>query len=394
MPESTITLIPGGKIVVTKTVLTTTETRFIPDNAPANPVDPPVEPSVPDNYVRQISVDGTGDGRASPAPITALNEMIKAAGPGGTIKFLKGDYHLAAPLLIDAGGVINKRVIITGEPGTRLIGDRFDWDGKPVNVSGKKVGMNCFNFGPNANHLEFSGFEVADFGRVFNVDKNRLKDWVLNDLRGVNMRSFLYLDGSAIDSESHYGAIDGLASDGISVRGFSKDAMRIYGFSKKWRVQNFIFDSAKQDGDNFCIGIHVSGKAKGVRLENGSISNCVQTNKPGYKYWNGDGVAAERKCSNLVFTDLNVSDCSDGGFDIKAPGTLITGCKVLRCKRSYRLWDMTIALRSSLSAHPKKLGGTGGTAHVWLDANSIPKGQEPDLSTVTIEGAPSEKTSR
>lgn len=390
MPDEVITPAVGGKTVSVTTVVTTTETRFVPDD-PTGPIDPPIEP--PSGNVRTISVDGTGDGLTAPAPITALNEMIRDVGPGGEVRIEAGDYKLTGPIKIDEGGDVGKLVSVVAVGSVRLQGDRFYWDGRPINVSGKKVGMNCFDFGPNANCLEFSGLQIHDFGRVFNVDKHRLKDWKLNLLAVRNVRSFLYLDGSDTDSEANYGAIDGLAANDVHVFGFSKDAMRIYGFSKNWSVDRFTFDSGKQDGDNFCIGAHVSGKAENITLSNGKVANCIQTNKPGYKYWNGDGLAAERKCNDVEFSNITVDGCSDGGFDIKTPGAVIKNCSGTGNKRNLRLWDKTIKVKNFKSKNPKKLGGSGGIAHVWLDSKSIPKDEIPDLSTVTIEGAPKDKVS-
>jgi hypothetical protein len=112
-------------------------------------------------------------------------------------------------------------------------------------------------------------------------------------------------------------------------------------------------------------------------------------------YWNGgDGFATERNDHDVTFIDCEAENCTDGGFDLKADNTRLIRPVARHNKRNYRFWDSTQEAEDLLSFDPVNVGGTGGSAHVWMNdggatikgAQLISKSIVPNVAQCQLEG--------
>jgi hypothetical protein len=79
-------------------------------------------------------------------------------------------------------------------------------------------------------------------------------------------------------------------------------------------------DSERQDGDNFAIGVALSGTVHNVVLRRVAMMNSHDSSE---EYWNGDGFATERGVYNIRFEDTHASGSTDSGYDLKSTDTVL-----------------------------------------------------------------------
>ena len=118
---------------------------------------------------------------------------------------------------------------------------------------------------------------------------------------------------------------------------------------------------------------------------------------PGTKYWQGDAISSERLCWGIVLEKLTIRGCTDGGVDLKSMDTQIVDCVFEDNKRNLRLWGLSttehpegIRIVGGASRNPRKRGGSGGTAHIFITGGEKPRDQGPriHLDGFTFEGPP------
>jgi hypothetical protein len=118
---------------------------------------------------------------------------------------------------------------------------------------------------------------------------------------------------------------------------------------------------------------------------------------PGTKYWQGDGITSERLCWGIVLEKLTLRGCTDGGVDLKSMDTQIVDCVFEDNKRNLRLSGLStpehpegIRIIGGASRRPRKRGGNGGTAHVFITGGETARDQGPQirLDGFTFEGGP------
>ncbi|MBE7731966.1 LamG-like jellyroll fold domain-containing protein [Devosia faecipullorum] len=324
-----------------------------------------------------VSPDGEGDG-VSPenaAPFAALGELIRAVGPGGTIYILadRGEYRDWDTAIIDAGGTalapVNIRGVDSGlRPGNPVFfGSRTPWtrpidEGAALNAA-EFGGNTAFEFTHNAGHLHFSDMSFSDVGRIFNFAGQRARGITIEDIAFLNVR-----DGFFTDENSE---LEDVVLRRFSGVGFSKKGIRMHGRSHGWLVEGCDLDSGWQFGDNFSVGIELNHEAHDLTIRGGYTINGLDTQDGDQeKYWNADGVAAERGNYNVQIIDHKSSGHSDAGYDLKSENTRLVRCISSDNKRNYRIWggigrDPT-QLTDCQSLNPRTRGGIGASAHLWL----------------------------
>ena len=118
---------------------------------------------------------------------------------------------------------------------------------------------------------------------------------------------------------------------------------------------------------------------------------------PGTKYWQGDGITSERLCWGIVLEKLTLRGCTDGGVDLKSMDTRIVECVFEDNKRNLRLSGLStpehpegIRIVGGASRHPRKRGGSGGAAHIFITGGQKARDPGPQihLDGFTFEGAP------
>jgi hypothetical protein len=123
----------------------------------------------------------------------------------------------------------------------------------------------------------------------------------------------------------------------------------------------------------------------------------TQRGNPGRKYWQGDGITSEGLCWGIVLEKLTLRGCTDGGVDLKSMDTQIVDCTFEDNKRNIRLWGQPtsdhpegIRIVGGVSRNPRKRGGNGGAAHIFIAGGQTARDQGPQirLDGFTFEGGP------
>lgn len=117
-------------------------------------------------------------------------------------------------------------------------------------------------------------------------------------------------------------------------------------------------------------GIAIEGTARDVLIEASVMRGFQMTSGPD-KYWNGDGFSTERGNRGITFRRSAAWDNTDGGFDLKSTDTRLDQTVAGGNARNYRFWS-TVSAGTIASITPVKRGGSGGSAHVWINGKGRP----------------------
>jgi serralysin len=315
--------------------------------------------------VAYVTSDGTGNGTSwdDSASIGSIPALAQRVGPGGLIAVLgEGQYEVEDTIdLSDAAQVTISGCSRQLAPRlAKIVGTRRGWSGGKVNAEGFG-GNTLFRIGSGASGLVLANFDVRNVGRVADMSGSRAARMTIQNVKFSNIRDGIYTDGSS--------AVSGLTIRNFSGHGFSKKAIRFHGRSSGWVIENCELDSGEQYGDEFSVGIECHDKANGLQISGGFTANCLDQ-RPQDKYWNGDGVAAERGNYNIVIQNHRSYGNSDGGYDLKSESTQLINCVSEKNKRNFRIWGGTsrspVQLQGCRSLRPTDRGGIGDAHHMWL----------------------------
>ncbi|MGO4526455.1 hypothetical protein AB4097_16525 [Microvirga sp. 2MCAF35] len=319
--------------------------------------------------------DGTSWDNAGSLEMLSL--FISRVGAGGRILIRAdaGPYRTDRQITIRSGGNPNEPVTITGadvsgNPARALIqGSRSD----PWTV-GSDPGSEVFRLDSGADHLRFENLTFQNQGNgCFRVSSN-IQGLELQDIDARNVRRF-FENGPG--SSDKIASITGLNIRRVSVRGYSKGAIRLSGDSSDVVMEDVLGDSQRQDGDDFAIGVALQGNVRNVLLRRVTMMNSQDTT---HGYWNGDGFATERHVSGVKLEDTVASGSTDGGYDIKSSETILMRTKAEDNMRNYRIWS-DVKVDDCLSLNPNKRGGNGKQNHFW-----VAKGARVEIAGCRIEG--------
>jgi hypothetical protein len=112
-------------------------------------------------------------------------------------------------------------------------------------------------------------------------------------------------------------------------------------------------------------GLHVESGSD-ILVENSRFDGFQYVKEP-LKYWNGDGIAAERPVQGLVIRNVTANNNTDAGFDIKPPVRMDEVSAEGNC-RNYRFWADAQVGTLTVGATVHR-GGTSPCAGIWIMGN-------------------------
>ena len=321
-------------------------------------------PAMPTLYISPTG-SGSGDGSsaANAATIEDLPQLIAAAGPGGQVLLLadQGGYSApTGPLAIVAGGTASAPVTIRGVDSAgnamaaTIAGTRpepFD----PANPSGEEV----FRLLGGANNLRFSDLAFENVGTAFRVGAD-VRNLAIEHVDAANVSRFF---DNMVSGANASATISGLTIRDVAVDGYSKGAIRIQYDSNNVLIEDVRGDSQFQDGDNFAIGVHITGTAHDVTIDRVAMRNALDTVND---YRNGDGFATERGTYDITLRDVIATGNSDGGLDLKSDNIVVDGAIVSGNGRNIRLWGTGAQLSNIVSLDAGAPLAGGNREHIWL----------------------------
>lgn len=140
------------------------------------------------------------------------------------------------------------------------------------------------------------------------------------------------------------------------------------GFTRlRYRSSDGLFEDVQAicketGGSRNCVGFALDGEAINITYRRVLARGFREVTRESTAYWNGDGFSDERGNSGIRYLNCTASDCTDGGFDLKSAGVLLSNCVARSNKRNFRLWNSG-NLEACESHEPLWRGGTGGKAH-------------------------------
>ncbi|MDZ7957341.1 MAG: hypothetical protein RMY34_05460 [Aulosira sp. DedQUE10] len=329
------------------------------------------------SQILYISPQGSGKRDGSSAQnaglLTDLPSFISRVQPGGEVRLLTGTYKQSGSLRIASGGVAGKPITIHGTDASGIetsmpviVGDRSSpYQAPPLGKTGKSL----FNLLPGASYLTFRNIHCMNQGNGCVVFAGTKGEVTIEKTKATNVQRFIEHDPN---SSTVGGAWD-LANVTIrnaDIQGYSKGAIR-FGKSKpnsqadahNILIEQVVGDSQRQDGDDFCMGVHLRGDVHHVKLRRTTMNNCQQT-LSAQDYWNGDGFTAEANVSDISFEDTSASGNTDGGYDIKAKNSVLIRAKAADNKRNFRFWSK-IDVQDCIGIEPRCRGGSGCLAQIY-----------------------------
>lgn len=321
-------------------------------------------PAMPTLYISPTG-SGSGDGSsaANAATLKDLPQLIAAAGPGGQVLLLadQGDYTApTGTLAIVGGGTVSAPVAIRGVDsagnamaatiaGTRP--EAFD----PANPSGEEV----FRLLSGADNLRFSDLAFENVGTAFRVGAD-VRNLTIEHVDAANVSRFF---DNMVSGANASATISGLTIRDVAVDGYSKGAIRVQYNSNNVLIEDVRGDSRFQDGDNFAIGVHITGTAHDVTIDRVAMRNALDTVND---YRNGDGFATERGTYDITLRDVIATGNSDGGLDLKSDNIAVDGAIVSGNGRNIRLWGTGAQLSNIVSLDAGAPLAGGNREHIWL----------------------------
>jgi len=321
-------------------------------------------PAMPTLYISPTG-SGSGDGSsaANAATLKDLPQLIAAAGPGGQVLLLadQGDYTApTGALAIVGGGTASAPVTIRGVDsagnamaatiaGTRP--EAFD----PANPSGEEV----FRLLRGADNLRFNDLAFENVGTAFRVGAD-VRNLTIEHVDAANVARFF---DNIVSGANASATISGLTIRDVAVDGYSKGAIRIQYDSNNVLIEDVRGDSQFQDGDNFAIGVHITGTAHDVTIDRVAMRNTLDTVND---YRNGDGFATERGTYDITLRNVIATGNSDGGLDLKSDNVVVDGAIVSGNGRNIRLWGTGGQLSNIVSLDAGAPLAGGNREHIWL----------------------------
>jgi hypothetical protein len=330
--------------------------------------------------------NGNGDSWANAASILQLNDMIAAAGPGGTvyIRADAGSYAFTEDRVrINNGGKVGSPVTVIGVDRNlapmraTIVGSRTAWtlptDPETVtNVRDWSVGGYIFILRSGADYLTFKYFDFQRAGQPFHLAGSTHRGITVGDCNAYNFQRFFEHDPAT----SH---IDTILRN-ITGTGFSKTAIRIRGDSHKVLLEDITLNSGRQDGHNFATGVECNETAHDITMRRVTVTNCHDTrySNPD-RFWNGDGFASELGNYNIYREDCTSSGNTDAGYDDKGTNVTHVNCTASDNKVNYKFWGPSTTNINCRALDPRSRGGTGAQMQYYVYG-----GDAPDVSGADV----------
>lgn len=335
--------------------------------------------------------DGTNWTNAYDASAGGLQACWDSLSPGDTCHAGPGVYKNAT-LVVRSGGSPDrpKRLAGSAQAPDQAIFEG-DWS-----IESPDQGSDFLTIKPEADFVRIENLEIRRYrygiqstreGRVDHLHLARLH------LRDVRIGVELYGD-----SRCSQGAPGGkgcpepekashvIRLDNVDVTGATKIGIRL-----RYGVYDAVLKNCDVDlggkpydrdpgGDHvgFSLGDGKSGRSspdRDVTFENCTARNAYTSG--GDEYWQGDGFKTEHQSTNVRFLKCRAFDNTDGGFDVKGPGTVLKDCIAARNKRNFRLWNVLnndagrARLDNCLGHHAKYWGDKHSMANLHLFGDAV-----------------------
>ena len=340
--------------------------------APSKTTSPPAEANL--RYIMPAPAgNGTGDSWANAASLSRLNDMIAAAGPGGTIyvRADAGSYSLANNQVnISVGGKVGSPVTIIGVDRefvpmrATIVGSRTAWtlptDPEAVtNVRNWFPGRDVFALRSAADYLTFKFFDFQGTGQPFHLTGSTHRGITVSDCSAYNFQRFF-------EHEPATSHIDTILRN-ITGTGFSKTAIRIRGDSHNVLLEDIVLNSGRQDGHNFATGVECNETAHNITMRRVTATNCHDTrNSNPDKFWNADGFASEGSNYAIYRENCMSSGNTDAGYDDKAADVVNVNCTASGNKVNFKFWGPSTTNIHCRALNPKSRGGVGAQMQYYV----------------------------
>ena len=332
-----------------------------------------------------ISPQGSGNGDGTSVKnagrLTDLPSFITKVGPGGEVRLLGNVYNQSEQIRISSGGVAGKPVTIRGTNASgeetsmpTIMGDRSSPYQPPPEGN---TGSSLFHLLPGASYLTFRNIHCLNQGNGCFVFAGTKGEVMIEKIKATNVQRFIEQRPKSAEANATWDVANVIVRN-AEIQGYSKGAIRFgkpednnQADAHDILIEDVFGDSQRQDGDNFCMGIHLRGDVHHVNVRRTVMNNCQQT-LTAEDYWNGDGFVAEKNVSHIRFEDTSASGNTDGGYDIKAQNSVLVRAKAADNKRNFRFWSK-INVQDCMSEEPYCRGGTGCQSQVYA-------GKEADVT--------------
>lgn len=125
----------------------------------------------------------------------------------------------------------------------------------------------------------------------------------------------------------------------VTVNGFERSVARL------WNLTGGIFRRIKATGllggDPFPMGLHFEGNCHDIVVEDVDIGQTYDSRGSGYQ--NGEPIADEGSCSEMVYRNCKGHDADDAAFDVKSNPRFEGVNEGWNVHRVYRIWNGAIA---------------------------------------------------
>jgi hypothetical protein len=301
------------------------------------------------------------------ATLVDINEMIRLAGPGGTVYLLASadPFRIPDPIAISHGGVSGAPVKIMGIDSAgapakaRIVGTRTSpYPTTREDFAAMNRGSDVFRLKSGADHLHFSFLEFQNIGNGAFLVQANITALTLEDIVATNATRFFERDSNKMCT------VTDLNVRRISVEGFSKSAFRLDQNTSNVVMEDVFGDSMRQDFDNFAEGVDLSGNVHDVIFRRCVMRNSQQTRGPG-DFWNGDGFTSELGTHNILFEDCVANGNTDAGFDLKSNNLTLLRCTSYGNAANFKLWGKEqVVMQECVSENPIQHGGSQSPAHL------------------------------
>jgi hypothetical protein len=301
------------------------------------------------------------------ATLVDINEMIRLAGPGGTVYLLASadPFRIPDPIAISHGGVSGAPVKIMGIDSAgapakaRIVGTRTSpYPTTREDFAAMNRGSDVFRLKSGADHLHFSFLEFQNIGNGAFLVQANITALTLEDIVATNATRFFERDSNKMCT------VTDLNVRRISVEGFSKSAFRLDQNTSNVVMEDVFGDSMRQDFDNFAEGVDLSGNVHDVIFRRCVMRNSQQTRGPG-DFWNGDGFTSELGTHNILFEDCVANGNTDAGFDLKSNNLTLLRCTSYGNAANFKLWGKEqVVMQECVSENPIQHGGNQSPMHL------------------------------
>jgi hypothetical protein len=302
---------------------------------------------------------GSGNGTTPDNAMTIerLEKALVRRDRNVRVLLLSGIYNLDKPLKIHQtrkGRIIE----LTSHRGEVVFKGQHDLKNKKTYFAG-------IEFQGSGLRLSEIGFE--EIGACIRIVGRGASDVTLQGLKAKNV-----YDCIMVDRNKAY-EVQNWTINGLTVDGFERSAIRLSGP----RLTDVTIRNIDLNGDHDGVvrkchraGIQIFKGAKNITVDGGRIANVIGSCGED-KYKQGDGIEVDNKGGapeNITFKNLEISNTSDGAFDLKGKNVRLENIKAYGgpiSKFGFRFWMYnSYECNNCFSANAQR-------SHLWMRSSKV-----------------------